>query len=155
TEEYELFSDSRLNKIKTVIPRNNLEQRLNFNPKDIKLIQHSDIIISHNEIQSLSIKKLLPKSYLIQFNHLLPFGQNLWFRDLAQISWKTADLVIVLSPLIKQWILNVEPKANINVWPTVFPNFNKQYENEQNIDILFIQRCSESNYTHHLEFIEA
>lgn len=159
-ENHELFSDSRFQISRNFIPETNLLQRTSFDSRFTEIvIEDQDVIITNNEIQTSVIKHLAKKvnkgaSTVIHFNHLMPTGENLWFRRRSIDSWNSADLVVVLNETLKKFIEQFAPNANIRVWKTVFPEFEVQ-EKERDIDILFVQRCSVSNYTHHREFIRS
>lgn len=168
-EIQKVFPDGSLFKLDN-IPADNLLQRLELPLSGIKHVIKTfepDLIISHHELASVALRQLintLPyRINLVQFNHLQPQGVWNWMKDLQIASWKAADLVITLSDLLAREVSKLTSgNLPISVWPMCYSeqeaaqnssNFMSTYNRD--IDILFGQRCSMNNYTHHSEFLDA
>jgi len=143
------------------IPRNNHDQRSNFPAEKIyPLLQDSTILISQHELLSTKIRYRFPALKIIQLNYMHPLGDWTWMTDLQVQSWRASDYIAFISSLHREHALSLAPDIadRALVWPltydvTYFPD--KIPVVNRDIDILFGQRCSQSNYTHHREFLQA
>lgn len=142
------------------IPYDNKFQRISFQGeihRDISAYFRPDIIISHHELQSWNLRQAYgPDVKIIQFNHMLPIGDWEFMGEQQILSWNAADLVVCLSDRIKRKIESSGCKTYVEVWPYVFPQIVlEKPSGDRDIDIIFPQRCSASNYSRHMEFLDA
>ena len=159
SEQFEIF--------KVYTPPGNRNQRLHFDPVSIRaMLDGCDLFITHNEIKAINLRQVVsPTLKIVHFNHLLPLGEWKWIEALQVGSWNAADLVVFLAPSLKDFAeaaslrCGYNPKAmNMVVWPMVFDEshvYPRHIRSPGNVDLLFVQRCSANNYTHHREFLGA
>lgn len=130
------------------MPLSNKMQRLDFNAAWFeKALQGVDLLLTCNELLPAKARHVFEGKIAI-LNNLFPMGGWEWMAALQQEAWKSADCVAFMSDFIRS-------QYNIGVvWPMVY-NANKiQHSNIKDIDVLFVQRCSITNYTHHEEFLQ-
>lgn len=150
------------------ISSDNKLRRLSFDATEMQgMLKGVDLFITHNEMVAYKVRQLVgDKTKIIHFNHLMAFGDWAWMEPLQQASWAAADLVVVLAGNLQRF-----GKGRINqvalwnyqdikwaLWPMVYDRRTIVFREPSwpaAIDLLFVQRCSSSNYTHHQEFIEA
>lgn len=150
------------------IASDNKLRRLTFDATAMReMLAGVDLFITHNELMAYKVRQLVgDKTKIIHFNHLMPLGDWAWMEPLQQASWAAADLVVVLAENLQRFA-----KGRINqvalwnyqdikwaLWPMVYDRRLIRFRESAwpaTVDLLFVQRCSSSNYTHHREFIEA
>jgi hypothetical protein len=167
SDDYRLLEDLFSNHAKYAVhlPIDNVHQRLSFAATPTAaMVQDADLVISHNEINSTRIRRLMkPTGKLIQFNHLLPVGVNEWMLESQVGSWRACDAVIFLSKVLRSVAYSITQMAvpTFHVWPMVYSdieaaNYLTGYElaADREPKVLFPHRASENNYTHHEEFIK-
>lgn len=147
-------------------------QRLDFNAEimcKILMDFKPNLIITHNEINTLRLRAVcdhitnlsgtmieVPK--IIQFNHMLPEGDWRWIKSLQKLSMEAADAVVCLSDNIENWIQdNIILATPIHVWNYAFSRRSDLVTKteDRDIDFIFPQRCSSSNYSHHHDVLKA
>jgi hypothetical protein len=160
-----IFPDGAKFMVSKHIFNNNLIQRLEFNAAEMgEFLMDVDLVISHNEINSARLRRLMPfGAKLIQFNHLLPVGVNEWMREEQVASWRACDGVVFLSDLLRNiaYQQTVVTIPKFMVWPMVYSEFEARrflgkidVMADRPFTFLFPHRASSNNYTHHREFIE-
>jgi hypothetical protein len=150
-----------------LVPTSNKDRRLEFNPTWMRsALQRSDLFITHNELVAFKARQVSePGLKIVHFNHILPIGEWGWIEPLQLASWAAADLVVFMAPDLERFArgrfrdgIARCRKLNTTVWPMVFDErviLSRDATVMGGIDLLFVQRCSVSNYTHHREFIDA
>lgn len=150
------------------ISSDNKLRRLSFDATEMQgMLKGVDLFITHNELTTYKVRQLVGnKTKIIHFNHLMPLGDWAWMEPLQQASWAAADLVVFLAGNLLRFASQSVRKSmsvtladlKFTVWPMVYdhrPICFREPSWPGKVDLLFVQRCSSSNYTHHLEFIEA
>jgi hypothetical protein len=148
------------------IPRTNKNQRLYFDPVwMLAALNNADLFITHNELTAWKVRQIEPKQKIIHFNHLIPIGDWKWMQPMQIASWGAADLIVFLAENLRRFAQTrlitagfTNELAKTTVWPMVYDREGletRMPEDPATTDILFVQRCSQNNYTHHLEFIQA
>jgi hypothetical protein len=150
------------------ISSDNKLRRLSFDATEMHgMLKGVDLFITHNELMAYNVRQLLgDKLKIIHFNHLMPLGDWAWMEPLQQAAWAAADLVVFLAgnllrfaqQRISQLALWNYQEIKWTLWPMVYdrrPIVFREPSWPAKVDLLFVQRCSASNYTHHREFIEA
>jgi hypothetical protein len=132
------------------LPHDNKLQRLSFDVEAMsEALRGCDLFITHNELAA-SRARHLTRAKIVHFNHMMPLGGWEWMAPLQRASWAAADLVVFLSESLRSF-------AGVpgTVWPMVYDQRHIRSYEDRPIDVLFVQRCSVSNYTHHREFLAA
>lgn len=150
------------------VPHENKFRRLSFDSTEMAaMLEGADLFITLHELVAFKVRQLVGKrTKIIHFNILSPLGEWEWMEPLQQASWAAADLVPFLAENLQRFAqARVQRIALWNyqdikwtVWPTGYdarPIVFREPAWPGKIDLLFVQRCSSSNYTHHREFIEA
>jgi len=149
------------------ISSDNKRRRLSFDAAEMYgMVNGADLFITHNELVAYKVRQLVgPKTKIIHFNHLMPLGDWAWMEPLQQASWAAADLVVFLAQNLLQFAqqrlngtLGKYEHVKATIWPMVYDRRTILFREPQwptAVDLLFVQRCSASNYTHHQEFLEA
>lgn len=149
------------------IPPENMAQRLQWYPhRWPTLFKDVDILFTSHELIGWAIKGVYPMMKVIQQHNLSPETAWPWMSPLFDLNYEAVDIITCLSWTMHDFIrlrmrsLNEEA---VQVWPFSW-NIQKlndpiQSQNwappERDIDLLFVLRGSSTNYSHHVEFIEA
>lgn len=151
--------------ISRTVPSVNKNQRLNFDAAMMHaVLNKADLFITHNELVAWKARQIVgDKVKIIHFNHLMPIGDWKWMEPVQVASWSSADLSVFLAPNLERVArirasMKGYENLNMQVWPLVYDaNMIKEraVQDSADVDILFVQRCSASNYTYHKEFISA
>lgn len=147
------------------IPQVNKIQRLDFDASFMYAALHkTDLFITHNELVAWKVRQLIgDKIKIIHFNHLMPMGDWEWMEPVQVASWGSADLTVFLAHNLERFArvkASVKGYENLQfrVWPLVYDAtmiVPREVQDPADVDLLFVQRCSASNYTLHKEFISA
>jgi len=151
--------------IPRTIPTVNKNQRLDFDASFMQAaLYKTDLFITHNELHAWKVRQLVgEKVKIIHFNHLMPLGDWKWMEPVQVASWSVADLTVFLAPNLERTAkiraaMKGYENLNFKVWPLVYDATAikpRAVNDPADVDLLFVQRCSMSNYTHHREFIQA
>lgn len=146
-------------------PIQNKNQRLEFDPVFMQAaLNKADLFITHHELMAWKVRKLMgDKIKIIHFNHLMPLGDWEWMEPVQVLSWSAADLTVFLAYNLARFAkirASVKGFENLNtrIWPLVYDENMirpREVQDPADVDLLFVQRCSASNYTKHKEFISA
>lgn len=131
------------------MPPSNKLQRLDFNAAWFEQhLRGVDLLITCNELLPAKVRHVF-NGKIIVLNNLFPMGDWIWMKQLQEEAWRVSDGVAFMSPFIRDQMY-----PNGLVWPMVYDADRIQHNSTKDIDVLFVQRCSINNYTHHLEFLE-
>lgn len=147
------------------IPPHNLYQRLHWNPEEwVDLFTNVDLLINCHEMLGYPLKHLYPKMKIIQMNVVTPEEPWPWMAPLFRECWRAVDEVVALSPSMLDYIQaycsqhHVRLKM-INTWPLSYDidrlRRDPHATDARDIDLLFVLRGSSTNYSHHVEFMQA
>lgn len=134
------------------IPSSNPEQRVHWDTEQIAhVFRKADLAILNHELMAIPLRTIYPKLRIIQNCAVAP-------DSLMEQAWRRADLVTVQTEAMADYVRE-HCETPVSVWPMAYderlmPKTIKP-RSERKIDVLFIQRCSSTNYTHHLEFLDA
>jgi hypothetical protein len=132
---------------------NNMLQRLDFCLESIDVVKKFDLLIAHHETIAIAARHVDPKLKIISHCLANP-GAEPWpkMRPLFECAWECSDLTAFQNSICSQYATN-DATA---VWPFAYDDrdFDDRHP-ERDIDILFLMRASATNYTHHIEFMEA
>lgn len=108
-----------------------------------------DVALLNHELLAIPVRRLFPKLKIVQMCSVRPDSA------MFKVAWDSADLVVAQSQTARM-AFRPFTATPISVWPLAF---NEQdtfapYKN-RDVDVLFVQRCSVTNYTHHEEFLQA
>jgi hypothetical protein len=88
-----------------------------------------------------------------------------WFGPLLEACWTSVDLIVAQSQTLLDYIQGycasqgmLAHMRPMSCWPLAFDESRLQVpaiQPKRDIDLLFVMRASESNYTHHVEFLDA
>jgi hypothetical protein len=142
------------------IPESNPLQSLHWDVFQLaELFRETDIAICNHELMAIPVRALFPKMRIVQMCSVDPRGND-W--RLFEHAWSCADLVVAQGEYAKKYFssgLADEPvRTHTSVWPLAFDEarFTVLDQNPlppRDIDILFVNRCSATNYTHHEELL--
>lgn len=130
------------------VPSNNRAQRLHWDTKELEeLGEGCDLAVCCHEFMSIPLRALFPKLKLVQMCSV-EVDSSLFLE-----AWKCADLVVFQHESARRgWSL---PKST--AWTMAYDSeqLPQLRGGDRPIDVCFVQRASASNYSHHLEFMEA
>lgn len=112
-----------------------------------------DLLLTCNELLPAKVRRVFDGKIAL-LNNLFPMGGWEWMRPLQEESWALSDVNAFMSDFIVEQ-MGVAGYANTRVWPMVYDADRIKTSEVKDVDVLFVQRCSASNYTHHEEFLEA
>jgi hypothetical protein len=137
----------------TRIPNYNPMQRIHWDTRELyELYEGADMVLTNHEYLSIPLRIMFPKLKIVMQSDLAPINSDVFmFRQ----AWDSASLVVTQSKTtaestrqctntpVKCWSMAYDE----NKWP--------KKDGPRPIDVVFVMRCSSTNYTHHLEFLEA
>lgn len=139
---FDLFSEQK----RCSIPPNNGLQTIHWDTDNIWRIFHEcDIAITWHEFLAIPIRKVFPKLPIIQLLAVKPDS------ELFDLAWKAATKVVCQTYTQAHYV-----KQSTGIVPDVWQMCYDERRIKQNtlkpVDVLFVSRCSSTNYTRHLEF---
>lgn len=133
-------------------PTDNMERRRYFNEDEaLKALRNCDIVVVNNELAAANLRPHYTGK-IVHFNHLMPIGAHSWMKEQQIKSWRVADLVIFLTDRLSSFARGLESTIKSTVWPMAISD-DIQPPQRAVFDCVFPQRCSDTNYTHHVEFL--
>lgn len=136
--------------VASCIPDNAVEQVHWDVPFLRQFFKDADIALLNHELLAIPVRRLFPKLKIVQMCSVRP--DTALFAE----AWRCADLVVVQSETMAKYVAK-SVVAQVSVWPLAFDDGDVAWRHtcERDVDVLFVQRCSVTNYTKHLEFLEA
>lgn len=157
--------DNKIRLLPTFVPYSNLHQRIHVNTVDLSYaVNDADLVITFNEFGAFPMRALNPKLKIVQWNSLPPEYPWPWMAPGFFPHWLSADLIACQSQgqaleirrLSSQHVFGLR---EFQVWPFSFRKSTfdgvDHREDVRDIDLLFVQRCTTVNSSHHREFIQA
>lgn len=153
------------------IPINNPEQRVHFDAnKMAQVLRNDNLVINWHEFHAFPIRALFPRMKIIHYNG--PFCDEPWAWMAPQffVNWTAPDLLVGHNEgMLLHMYENLRERLGreykgprMSIWPMAFRaetvdevDANPLVDGNRDIDLLFIQRSSVTNYTHHWEFLDA
>lgn len=151
------------------IPSNNMYQRLHWEPeKWTALLDRADLCINHHEVLGWPLARMFPHLKIVQMNVVSPREPWPWMAPLFFETWKSVDLIVTLGRPMQDEIAetmevvlrgeSIEGCADIALWPLSYDEqklTDVDRPIDKDIDLLFVLRGSSTNYSHHVEFLQA
>lgn len=132
-------------------PFSNKLQRLDFAAQWFECeLKDTDLLLTCNELSPAKVRHVFDGKIAL-LNNLFPMGGWEWMEQLQRESWCVADCNAFMSEFIRSAV----GAPDDFVWPLVYDATKIRASAKKDVDVLFVQRCSVNNYTHHLEFLEA
>lgn len=132
-------------------PHTNPLQQIHWDTRDIAdILSGADMLITNHEFLAIPARVIRPDLKIVTLCGILP--ENLLFNE----AWNRSDLVVTHGDHAAK-IMQAHTRTPVVPWKFAYDerNFVGREPMERDIDVLFVQRCSSTNYTHHLEFLEA
>jgi hypothetical protein len=133
------------------IPPDNAMQQVHWDAGMLRrAFFDADICLCNHEFAAIPVRKLFPKKRIVQMCSVRP--DSLVFNA----AWAAADLVVAQGSYAAERI-RYSTRTPVTAWKLAYDErlFQRTVAGHRDIDVLFIQRCSASNYTHHEEFLAA
>lgn len=134
-----------------LVPMCNKLQRIHWHTHQLtRLYAGADMCITNHELMAIPVRACYPSIKIVQF---APVQPDLMFR----IAWDASDLVVSYceggAREVDMWNIQ-SPTA---VWRMSYDErkFQGRTPVDRDIDVLFISRCSSTNYTNHEKFLQA
>lgn len=131
------------------LPLDNPTQRVHWDTDDLRqLLEDADIFIANHEYLAIPARVMFPKLKIVQQCLVRPDT------PLFQVAWDSANLVTTQSDHAAE-VIQQQTLTRVSPWKMSFDedNFKDRAPVARDIDVLFVQRCSPTNYTHHEEFM--
>lgn len=136
--------------VQVYMPNSNKLQRVHWDTETIRLLTDGvDLVVTSNEFAAIPLRAVKPSLKIISMVVLYPEPEGM-FRE----AWNSSDLVVFqCKSEYERW----RTDSKFTWWNMAFDADLYKYEecNPRPIDVVFLGRCSESNYTHHQEFLRA
>lgn len=135
-----------LNERRCTIPTHNGLQTIHWDTDDIWRVFHEcDIAITWHEFLAIPIRKVFPELPIVQLLAVASDG------PMFDIAWKAATAVACQTYTQAH---HVRERCGIRplVWQMCYDERLIQQSALKPVDVLFVSRCSSTNYTRHLEF---
>lgn len=131
------------------VPVSNAIQRVHWNTTDIcRVFDGADIAICNHEYMAIPVRAMFPSMHIVQMCATEPFPLDMFWS-----AWRRADLIVVHSEAMKRHFAS--SLNNVSIWPMTYDEDRLVGPDRiRYIDILFVQRCSSTNYTCHEQFLE-
>lgn len=133
------------------IPPCNVRQRVHFDTDELLAAYRGvDLALCNHEMMALPLRQLFPKLPIITM-------LNVGFEPQFVSSILASDLVVTQGQYAKRMVAAGFPDERITCWSLAYDedDFGDKHRQYRDVDALFVQRCSPSNYTHHREFLKA
>lgn len=132
--------------IEVRVPLHNPSQRIHWDIDEIaSVFAGCDVALCNHEFMAIPVRTLCPATYIVQMCATKPEPIKLF-----QAAWACADLTVFHS---HQQATRLD-EGPYSIWPMAYDQTRiAENDDPRDIDVLFVQRCSASNYTHHLEFL--
>src|SRR3972149_2713729 len=147
-------------------PPENLEQRLHWVPSEWRrLTEGCDLLLTEHEIAAGPMARTLECPVHL-LNGVPPEEPWPWMTPMFYVSWQAVAGLSGFSQAMQEHITRhlkkitklTDVPRSVTIWPFAFDCRRLDEDDgevERDIDVLFVQRCSATNYTHHREFIKA
>lgn len=171
-EDEPFYSLDGVDAVRVRVPASNAEQRLHWSPRDWgELVDGCDGLLSVHETIAWPIRCLHPRLRIAQITEVPPGEAFAQMDALYPLAWRAADLNAVPSRAFADLVERETtaggafawqmPTLRPRVWPLAYDERlfaagdAEHAATERDIDVLFLPRASSTNYTRHLQFVEA
>lgn len=134
------------------IHTHNPTQRIHWNTDKLYSAFHDcDTVLCNHEYGAIPLRTMFPSKNIIQMCAVKP--DSLLFVE----AWRAANLRVVHTEVMRQHVYKAVGTQLTEVWPMRYDaeRLNVQPAHDKAVDVLFVQRCSSTNYTKHVEFLQA
>lgn len=116
-----------------------------------KFFRGADVALCNHELIAIPLRRMYPRMRIITMCLVRPEPLSLF-----QLAWESSDLVVAQGNYMAKRIAMLTKKPVVP-WELCYDKekFTRDVNTVRPIDVLFVNRSSASNYTHHLEFMEA
>lgn len=133
------------------IPPHNPKQRSTFSLEDVWLaVQGCGVVVSSSEYFAIAARQIVDSTRIVQMCSVMPDS------PLFATAWRAADLVVAQGRYAAG-VVRRATTTRVTCWPLAYDErdfFGRDLYCERDIDVLFLMRCSATNYTHHEEFLK-
>ncbi len=131
------------------IPNSNPSQRVHWDTATLRdVFSSADVAICHHELMAIPLRALFPKLKIVQWLATDPHD------SLFDVAWDRADLVAVQCETAAK-VVQKRSQTPTSVWTMGWDERRiVPVSCDRDIDVYFMQRCSSTNYTHHVEFLK-
>ena len=131
------------------MPIQNPLQRLHWDLQTLeRCFDDCDVIVTNSEYMAIPLRKLFLRKRLIQMCNVAADS------ELFKPAWQAADLVVAQGQYAAGQIqLNTNTRTTF--WPLAYVelDFAAALPLQRDIDVVFLQRCSADNSTHHEDYL--
>lgn len=127
---------------------NNPVQRVHWDCEQIdRLTYGSDVLVTNHEYLAIPARVVAPRLKIVQMCNVAPDD------PLFTAAFNAADMVVAQGNYARQCMQQMT-RTPVVTWPLAYDedNFGRAPA-LRDIDVLFLQRCSANNCTHHEEFL--
>lgn len=115
-----------------------------------RVLKDVDILVTSHEFLAIPARALFPNLKIVQMLVVDPKPIGV-FKE----AWDSADLVVAQGPTAAQFVRR-HTQTPVSAWPMAYDrDIVEPLDCVRDVDVLFVLRCSASNYTHHEEFLQA
>lgn len=132
---------------------NNALEQVRWDPEELySFFASADIALLNHELLAVPVRRLFPKLRIVQMCSVSPEPLPLF-----QAAWDSADLVVAQGWHAASVVDKLtRTRTRVVAWPLAYNEADVvQQSCVRDVDVLFVQRCSVTNYTHHVEFLAA
>jgi hypothetical protein len=129
----------------------NARERVRWDPRELAVMfRDCDIVLCQHEFLAIPLRRMFPQLKIVQMLQCKP--DDTLFKE----AWRSADLVAVQSEVAEAYVEDCACATDVTVWPMSYDADTPcNPDRFRDVDVLFVQRCSSTNYTHHVEFLQA
>jgi hypothetical protein len=134
----------------TDVEEGNVRQRVHWDTYDMdEVFEGCDTALLNHETLAIPVRRLFPKMRIYQMCAVKPDD------PLIRLAWKSADVVVVHTETMREEV-HCEGVPYVTVWRMNYDESTLDTTPVAKVnDVVFVQRCSSTNYTHHVEFLAA
>lgn len=134
------------------VPATNPLQRIHWPMAALDAaFRHCDAVIAHHDYAAFPLSVIAPKARVFQVCAVKPDDR------MFQVAWDRAYRVVVQTETMRKLLHPEQTLTETTVWPMCWneAEIAPHFGGSRPIDVLFVQRCSSTNYTRHEEFLKA
>lgn len=151
-----MFEDCH--RVPAFVPSDNYQYRHHWDWRELMdTASGADAAICWHEHLAIPLRAMFPELRIFQLCAVKPDPS-----DMFLAAWRRATKVVVQTETMSrtvQAMMHPVGMANVLVWPMCWDEERIGRgcvpRHSRDIDVLFVQRCSATNYTHHKEFLAA
>ena len=132
------------------VPSSNPVQKVHWDTQAIRaFFSGCDIALLNHETLAVPVRALFPDIAIAQMCAVDPRNGT----RLLSAAWLDADVVVAQTKTAASF-MRPFCTGRVDVWPMTYEASNiRPSADRKSIDVLFVQRCSATNYTRHCEFV--